>query len=474
MSLIVLMAVPPGFFSDDVFSDISTLESDLISKEEQELIDGTVSQLGFLPASVVETNFVYTESDQSLIQKFLDETNSPLGTEKFGIETQVALWDSDQQLYTQSNILGVSQLSVTDEEGRLLDLGRVQITLESISKNVELNADVWGKIVFYLDDNVVGEKYFWGSDQKTDRLELSIIDPGEMNFELEPNRELDLAISQKQAQLDAIIQAEKNESIRTSTASRFTPASQGYYDLVATKPTVIAELNELRNQRSESDVKRALPPAFSVQEKKNFTFTFEDEGLGWNHDEVHVYRAVIEEVHAKLSSDNDHKEFHFNGQFIAYELEMKVNGKKKVVLNSDNKAVEIIKSDITLNSCTESKYACIFCGYEQHRKEIRFSSTVPGVEILDADRNKIQTVTSISGENNCSAISGIPRDSDIIFVVNGKDYPVHTPLSQFNYHITGEVVQTGNSRYTEFIGNVERNGLLPRYGNQVVSNFGYP
>ena len=95
---------------------------------------------------------------------------------KFGIIIDSALFDSDQNVFTESSSFGISQLSVRDEQGRLLDLGSIQITMQGISKQTESSINVWGSVDFFLDDDKVDSKKIWGSQTNTNKLELSLID----------------------------------------------------------------------------------------------------------------------------------------------------------------------------------------------------------------------------------------------------------------------------------------------------------
>lgn len=405
MSVTVLVLLFGGLYVPE--TNVAVFSSDI--KNAESLCNGNLeclNEINVLLASVVDTNVDLTESNQSVLNNFIEESGISI-SEKFGIQTNVALFDSEQNQFNNSTILGIPQLSVTDEQGRLLDLGMVQVSLLSISKNVESNTNVWGKIKFYLDDELVGDKYFWGSAQNTNTIKLSIVD--ELLFD---------------------------------------------------------------DSDQNTDKKKALPPPFSQQEKKNFTFTFADEGLDWLNGEEHTYRVVIEEVHAVLNSSKDFKEFDFVGQQIPYELKMKVDGSKKVVIGTDSKATEILKSDNELHMCTQQIYVCAFCGYNQIRKEQTFTSNVPTVNVFDSNKNPI-ILQAVNNANGCNTFTGIPRNSDLIFSVGGVDYQVKTPISQKNYILVGKLEPTGSQSFIENLAGVTFRGGYTTYSDFDYSNFGY-
>ena len=111
----------------------------------------------FIANSIVNDATDFTESDDNAVTQFLDSNNvdSPLSTEKFGIEIQTVLFDSSQKKYPESSIIGLPQLSVTDDEGRLLDLGSIQTSFSAVLKSSSSTVDVSGTVEFYLDDNLI-------------------------------------------------------------------------------------------------------------------------------------------------------------------------------------------------------------------------------------------------------------------------------------------------------------------------------
>ena len=411
IAIIGILLIPNE--SDNSKTITTVYESDIVSSDDinmdQSIIDQAIQEY-----SIIETNRVFTESDDSLITQFLDdqEIDTPLSTEKFGIETQVALFDSDNNVYNISDVFGIPQLSVTDDEGRVLDLGAIQVTFESISKQKEKTIDVWGTVEFYLDDTKVDSKYIWASGTNSDRLTLSLLD-----------------------------------------------------SLSVTNNVAVA-------------------PSFSAQEKKNHTFTLSDEGRDWVDGSEHTYRVVITKLHANANSEQDFKEFHWTGQHIAYELKVKVNEKKKVIYDYTGKAIQVFKSDNTIQLCgktTEQEIA--YKGWHTHQ------AVPPNVIIKDSDGELLLDVSfnpeqvrhgSFGGKHafgklwqssSCSEIfTGIPRNADLIFEIKNQQFNVQTDSSQKNFYVNADwakspLVTTKN----------ENNKVPPNDGSlvSVTTNFGY-
>ena len=180
-----------------------------------------------------------------------------------------------------------------------------------------------------------------------------------------------------------------------------------------------------------------------------------------------MYRAVITEINAELRSNNDYKKYTWNGEKIAYELKVTVDGTKKVILDEANNAINIFKDDSTIQICGMSAIAEIpYQGWK------RWYSDNPRVTVkVPMTYNELSTVTSnmpsaidlqfenpvipkpnFSGKHwfgnlaiqePCSKkIDGIPRGTNVIIGLdyddNSKDieYNILTPLSQKNYYIT--------------------------------------
>ncbi len=422
-------------------------------------VDQDIISQAFLN-SVINTNVILTDSDQSLIERFLDEQGVGL-TEKFGIQTNIALVDSDSNVVdTQSSILGVSQLSVTDEQGNLLDLGAVQVTMKGISQSKETSVNIWGTVEFFLDDDKVDTKKIWASGQNVNTLDLSLVDS--LTFDnTNTNSQLDSQIAGHQSKLNIVGTA--------STAQLRDMANSLNIQFDSPRDVIETELRKeilFLQSQFNSDIKTANPPSFSQQEKKNQTFTLSDEGRNWVDQSEHTYRVVITQVHAKLESDSVVKEFNWSGQNIAYELKVKVNGAKKVILGADNKSLEIFKSDTTLNiSGAEIHFAVSspFLGNEGD-----FSAIPPLVKITDIDGNLILDA------HHSGSYTGIPRGTDIILTINGVDYPYTTSNSQENLNLSASLVQSGKICKENSGSGSGTVSCIPAYRPVVTSNFGYP
>ena len=129
--------------------------------------------------SVVETDELFTESNDSILQQFLDSSNidSPLSTEKFGIVTDVVLFDINNNKITYSDILGVPQLVITDDQSNVLSLSTVQVSFSGITKSPETSVDISGLVKFYLDDDLIATKKIWISDRsKQTLIPLYVVD----------------------------------------------------------------------------------------------------------------------------------------------------------------------------------------------------------------------------------------------------------------------------------------------------------
>jgi hypothetical protein len=418
ISAIIILSIgilpPPQQDNEVIVTNTNTEQfANLNEFDESEFIDNLnefdVDDLQEIEFSIIDTERVFTESDDSLITKFLDEQNidSPLSAEKFGIETQVALFDSDNNVYNISDVFGIPQLSVTDDEGRVLDLGAIQVTFESISKQKEKTTDVWGTVEFFLDDTKVDSKYIWGSGSNSDRLTLSLLD-----------------------------------------------------SLSVTNNVAVA-------------------PSFSEQEKKNHTFTLSDEGRDWVDGSEHTYRVVITKLHANANSEQDPKEFHWTGQHIAYELKVKVNEKKKVVYDYTGKAIQVFKSDNTLQLCGESAVEEI-----PYRGVVSSKATPPNVIIKDLDENIIVDASfnptpptfKCSGKHcfgqvtkisSCSEeFGGIPRNADLKFIINNDEYEVKTDSTQTNYYVNAKM----NYQKAQC---VKYECGSPNVSYSTITNFGY-
>ena len=381
-----------------------------------------IDNLQEIEFSIVETDRVFTESDQSVIEQFLDENDLPSSTEKFGIEVQTVLFDSDQIQYPSSSVLSIPSLEVTDDQGRVLDLGSIQTSFLGINSDSErgdeksFNLD--GTVKFYLDDDLISTKKLYSSETgSNDNYKLSLLD--------------------------------------------------------------------------------SIPPP-SFDRPQAFTFTLSDEGSDWLDKSEHTYRVVVTEINAEINSNDNIKKFTWNGEKIAYELKVKVDENKKVVYDYTGKAISIFKNDSTIQICGSSIYQ-----KESSRAPhlgLKTNSP-PSVLVKDTKDNVLSSVDfnainakagiaegrnvkswyGITFVNSCSdKIDGIPRDTDIIILVDGQSYSVHTPKSQINYYLNSNLEIEINSDGQK---KENYNGICNEYKKQfycstiftevATSNFGY-
>ena len=372
VAIIGILIIPPQDNSDKVIIQSNVITSDDINLD-QDIIDEA-----FQAYSIIETDRVFTESDQSVIEQFLDENDLPSSTEKFGIEVQTVLFDSDQIQYPSSSVIGIPSLVVTDDQGRVLDLGSIQTSFLGINSDSErgdeksFNLD--GTVKFYLDDDLISTKKLYSSETgSNDNYKLSLLD--------------------------------------------------------------------------------SIPPP-SFDRPQAFTFTLSDEGSDWLDKSEHTYRVVVTEINAEINSDDNIKKFSWNGEKIAYELKVKVDEKKKVVYDYTGKAISIFKNDSTLQVCGVGQYQ----GFPYLGTKA-IQTTNPSVKVTDTSGNILaQTDGKVShsypvpkcNQKHCyptisssvctEKLSGVPRDTDIIFELTlesrTQKYEAHTPLSQINYYIS--------------------------------------
>jgi hypothetical protein len=389
-SVIIILSIgiiPPSSNNEAI---TTTYESNVNfdDYDDDDLIDyGYFDEIGLIDSelSIIETNRVFTESDQSLVDQFLDENDLPSSSEKLGIEVQTVLFDSDQKQYPSSSVIGIPELSVLDEQGRVLDLGTIQTSFLAITANTEKSFNLDGTVKFYLDDDLISTKRIYGSDTNTQNHELSIVD--------------------------------------------------------------------------------SLPNT-SFDRPKAFTFTLSDEGRDWTHESEHTYRVVLTQINANVDSSKDFKQFSWTGENVVYELKIKVDETKKVILDETNSAIQIFKNDSTISLCGTTSFEPV-----HNRGTVRFSANPPSVIISQLESSGTGTlrhfedyvVTKIIHnssfehepnnpqlsqnnktylKNSCEVFTDIQRNTHLLFEINNNGVYdkifVDTPKSQKNYYINAE------------------------------------
>lgn len=154
-----------------------------VSKTKTIIKDNPVINTGsaIITGSIVDADIVYTKANLTSIESFfqtaVEETipNSPLASEKFGISADAILFDSNQKQFPNNFILLVPKTqTLVDKEGRLLDLGSIQISLTGITEATS-NVIVDGKIKVFLDSKLVIDTNIAGIGRTQEKqLPLSI------------------------------------------------------------------------------------------------------------------------------------------------------------------------------------------------------------------------------------------------------------------------------------------------------------
>ncbi len=309
-------------------------------------------------ASIINDPLVVPESDQSLIEQFLDLATTP----KIGIAVDVTLIDSDfRRIDVPTNFLNIPAtilpLTLLDADGNIFDLGSVTIGFTAVS-NLDTILDVSGKFDIFLNDKPLATQDFFG---------------------------------------------------------RGTPDAD----------------NKLKLQTTGG--------------KDAVTFIFQDEPptafiVGTTLD--NSYSVFIKEVSITAGEGFDTVVYGFKGNFNAYTLRLQFNEDGVVVRDNTGTAISVFPSDSTIKSCGQNRgHINNFIG----STDIGFGVTARIVQVFD-DPNGLPIVTSVLpvfGNREADAfrqgcgtvVSGIPRDSELIFRVAGLEFNVTTEKTQQNFVI---------------------------------------
>lgn len=426
LGLIVLVSF---LFISDRTPVITTGLSGQFSQEQSEDVTFTLEL-----SSIIETEVVFTESDDDAFIQFLDEIDGtnvddddpfqdisednppePLpdlppiteptptegsllefGSTKLIIETSAVLLDSDGNPFPQSSFLGIPQLTVIDEQGNIIDLGLAQVGFFARFTEPQINSNIFGTVQFYLDTDLIQEKQFFSkSTTETDLVPLGL-------------------------------------------TSRIDPFAF--------------------NQSTD--------PAFT------FSFLGEGERRNWLNNSEHYLRAVIKEISANANNNQDAKEFKFLGDFVAYQLKVVFDEQKIVYLDDDGNAIEIFKSDSKVQQCAsgqklttivdqmvvvKTKRSPIpvtpsikFFVNEIEKATFQKISGGTAPEVPASEIKKYQSIGKHTfGLDKCNIFSTIERNADLKIIVDeitrcfgsdcitqeGQQFIMKTPTSQHNYNL---------------------------------------
>lgn len=389
----ILVIVIIGFLvipmeSDNSESITTVNDYDFVSSNDITMDQVLVDQ-AFQEYSIVETNRVFTESDQSLVEQFLDESGLPSSSEKFGIEVQTVLFDSNQVQYNESSILSIPEdpLSVIDEQGRILDLGTIQTSFLGITTDSQRGSEqifnLDGTVKFYLDDDLVATKKLYSSESgDSNTHELSVVD----------------SIPPKSFDRPTVFTFTLSDEGRD-----WQDKSNHVYRVVITE--INAEL------KSNNDIKK---------------YTWNGEKIAY---ELKVTvddtkKVILNEQNNAISIFKDDSTIQVCGMSAKQELPYK----GWQTFSSDNPRV-IVKIPMTSNELSSPVIKVIDFDYVSENPKIpKF--------------NGRHWFSNIAVNDSCSEkVDGIPRNTNILIILDYDDnkrdveYEIKTPLIQKNYYI---------------------------------------
>ena len=215
-------------------------------------------------------------------------------------------------------------------------------------------------------------------------------------------------------------------------------------------------------------------PQSILSKKFDYTFTIADEGNNWADGSTHYYRIILSDI---IFTDLVKNEvWSFYGDEIVYQMDLSVDGQKQVVFDKDlNQAVSIFKKDNVFQVCADSGSSGIGFGAASTSPATtpsvkisvngKYYDEIPSlVGIAKPEMATTYFITNhiVSGgfsyPDVCKSIN-LPRNSEIVVSIDGKDYKFFTPKSQANqmlechnesYGIGAKAVQFGNERYVDF------------------------
>lgn len=414
--VLIVSLVVYSFYGTESVMPQQTIQEE--NPDFEESIDQDILDQAFL-LSTIDTNVIIKESDQNDLEKWLDEQGIGF-TEKFAIKTDVTLIDSNNRITTESSVFGFDEsttLSITDIDGNLLDFGgTVQVTFDSVTQDVPNSVTSWADVKFFLDDRLLDNKKLWASYQNEQTSSMSVLNDLVLRTSAE-NDKLEVEIKQLQDILRILPEYSRGQ--RDGLAQNLGTSDDSVSNLTS---LVQSKITGLQLQISIVD-KIPVNPSFSEREKINYTFTFEDENLS---DGKHTFRVVFDEINAIV----DNKNFNWQGENIAYELDFIVDGSKVTkesedgdgkisVFKSDNRFIYHISADTTKTKRYGGAYALI--------------PELNDIFRVYVNDELIKTIDSSTEPFEFS----FARDSQLKITVNGKIvFDEKTPTSQVNHHIS--------------------------------------
>lgn len=471
MGFVGLLAIPPGYFST---TTVET-EEDFLTTLDDELLIATTS-LGYLQTNSLTPDDI-PESDQSIIALALDTAEVPEivgGAEKFDIIVNVSQCQPNGDCTETSDRVSPPQLaSILDEDGIAVDLDTLNVSFVAESNTEESIIDVWGIFEVYLDDDVIPAEsnYFYGHGENTNKIDLSI--HNSLDFTVSSSNAIELATKKQELTVESLSLTLLQRTEAQSSTGRFVPDRS--------LPALRDQLDQEREKLSQlyssqvSDVKRAVPPAFSALENKEHVLTILSDSNNWATGDEHTYRIVISEIHVVIDSE-EHKEFHFNNRHVSYALKVVADESQLAVLDEENNVIQVYKSDSKLQinnfiqsatwwskSGSHSSYVGDFNPKLLDSIEVLVGGESLGVLSNEDSYHRLYeslrvvfykcdfstcSNTQIQKGGHWDSIDNIPRDTDIVIRMgDGQEFEFHTPKTQFNLIVKCENPRTAGPGY---------------------------
>ncbi len=192
-------------------------------------------------------------------------------------------------------------------------------------------------------------------------------------------------------------------------------------------------------------------------DSKESSFTYDniaEVSNNWTEGSKHYYKIIVDILNIRTLQD----QFFFTGEFLAYELELTNEEAKQVVINDENNAISIYKTDSSLFVCGAS-FSTNENGLLRTPPTTVIVKQLDGTVLFEAFHYHQANGNIGTWGTTCTEYIGIPRNSELLFEVEGIDYPVTAPLPLKKYLISGIVGQRCSTSCGSF--------------NDIISDFGY-
>ena len=186
------------------------------------------------------------------------------------------------------------------------------------------------------------------------------------------------------------------------------------------------------------------------------SFIFELDKQFYDEDTFHKFDIILNDFIVNVGQGEEQRTFEYHTPFIAYTLEFNVLPNEIVAFNVKDKAISVLKSDTTFQTCGLTSGGDPVSQPEVLPPEVSIIQNGFTIVTTNPSAGKAGVTDPFTGELGknmefCSIVPNLPRDTTLTFKIGNQFFEKNIPSTQQNYFV--KCVREGCTSNIGFVSN---------------------